>query len=307
MSDIALKFPPWVAVAFFGLRYWRYFALLALALSGIGWFGRVLPAGLRVAAWLGAAACAAPFALALVLIVADRFGPALRETNERARQRILVESETIGSLLLPAGAVLEFTDETQRALRAVTFPRPMLVAGIELQGKLEPLNGSQWAGDLARDQVIGGWPCRAGAIWFTPQGLATHCRLAAGHRLADYDLPAGAECARNPETGGWEFRLPPEGPPLRIPALGADLPAGGSLVLAPDGAPRRLYAPHETPMTIAGFPLYDHIILTGTELTAELAEPTQVASVILAAGSVVRLDLKTGKIEPATRSPILEP
>jgi hypothetical protein len=53
--------------------------------------------------------------------------------------------------------------------------------------------------------------------------------------------------------------------------------------------------------------LYDHIILSGTQLTAELAEPTQYAGATLAANQVVRLDLTTGKIEPTTRSRIVEP
>ncbi len=307
MSDIALKFPPWISFAFFGLQYWYLFAPAALALSGIGWFGRVLPMALRYVAWGGAAVCAAPFALLLVLIIADRFAPALRAASERARHRTLATSETVGSLLLPAGAVLDFTDDTQRVLSAVTLPRPMRVAAIELEGRLEPLTGAEWAGDLARDQVIGDWPCRAGHVWFTPEGVVTRCTLATGHRLAGYDLPTGAECVHNPATGGWEFQLPQDGLALPIPPLSADLPPGGSLVLAADGALRRLYVPHETKMTIAGVTLYDHIILSGTSLTAELAEPTQLAGAMLAADQVVRLDLTTGKIEPATRSPVIEP
>jgi hypothetical protein len=308
MSDIALKFPPWISFAFFGLQYWYFFASAALALSAIGWFGRVLPMALRYAAWAGVAACAMPFALALVLIVADRFGPALRAAHERARHRALATSETVGSLLLPAGAVLEFTDETQRVFSAVTLPRPMVVAGIELEGRLEPIKGTEWAGTLARDQLIGDWPCRAGPLWFTAGGVVTRCTLAAAHRLAGYDLPAGADCVRNLATGGWEFQRPQDGPALPIPTLSADLPPGGSLVLAGDGALRRLYVRHEARMTIAGVALYDHIILSGgTELTAELAEPTQVAGATLDADQVVRLDLTTGKIEPATRSSVIEP
>ena len=307
MSDIALRFPPWVSFAFFGLQYWYFFAPAALALSGIAWFGRVCPMPLRYAAWGGAAICAAPFVLMLVLIVGDHIAPVLRAAHERARHRTLAASETVGSLLLPAGAVLEFTDETQRAFSAVTLPRPMLVAGIELEGRLEPIKGTEWAGELARDQVIGDWPCRAGPLSFTADGVVTRCTLAAGHRLAGYDLPVGADCAHNLATGGWELQLPLDGPALPIPALNADLPPGGSLVLAADGALRRLYVPHETRMTIAGVALYDHIILGGTSLTAELAEPIQVAGATLAADQVVRLDQTTGRIEPATRSPVVDP
>src|ERR1700761_6145769 len=98
MSDIALKLPPWVSFAFFGLQYWYFFAPAALALGAIGWFGRALPMALRYAAWGGGAACVAPFALLLVLVVGDRVGPALRAAHERARHRTLTTSETIGSL-----------------------------------------------------------------------------------------------------------------------------------------------------------------------------------------------------------------
>jgi hypothetical protein len=307
MSDITVEFPPLFNFAFFGLQYWYLFAPAALALSAIGWFGRVLPLALRLAVWGGAAACAAPFALLLLFIVGDHIAPFVRAAQERARHRTLATSETVGTLLVPAGAVLEFSDETQRVMSAVTLPRPMLVAGIELEDRLEPLKGTEWAGSLARDQVIGGWPCRAGHLWFTADGVVTRCTLAASHRLADYDLPAGAECARDPATGGWEFQLPQDGPALPIPALNAHLPPGGSLVLAADGSLRRLYVTHETKMTIAGVALYDHIILSGTSLTAELAEPIQLAGARLAADQVVRLDLATGKIEPAARSPVVDP
>jgi len=138
-------------------------------------------------------------------------------------------------------------------------------------------------------------------------GGVARCTLAMGHRLAGYDLPAGAECFHDPTTGRWEFRLAQDGPPLPIPTLGADLPPGGTLVLAADGALRRLYAPHETRMTIAGVALYDHIILEGTRLTAESAEPREVGGAVLPADTVVRLDLATGKVEPTTRSPVIDP
>ena len=93
----------------------------------------------------------------------------------------------------------------------------------------------------------------------------------------------------------------------RIAALDGELPPGGSLVLAADGAPRRLYVPHETRMIIAGVALYDHIILDGSWLTGELAMPREVVGVMLPAEEVVRLDLSTGKLEATTRSWVIDP
>ncbi len=307
MSDIGLEFPPWVSLAFLGAEYWYALAPAILALAGIGWFGRALPMALRYAAWSAAGLCAAPFVLLLALIVGDAVGTARRAAEDRALHRTLAAGETVGTLFLPAGAVLEFTDETHRALSSVALPRPALVVGILLEGKLEPITEREWAGALARDQVIGDWPCRAGDLWFTPAGVVTRCTLAAGHRLAGYDLPPGAACRRNPATGGWEVQLPQDGPALRIAALGADLPPGGTLALAADGALRRLYVPHEARMAIAGVALYDHVILEGTALTGELAEPTPVAGVMLPAETVVRLDLATGKAEATTRPSIIDP
>ena len=78
-------------------------------------------------------------------------------------------------------------------------------------------------------------------------------------------------------------------------------------MLAADGSLRRLYAPHETPMTIAGVALFDHIVVDGASLTAELAEPIRRADVSLPAGQVVRLDLATGRVEATTRSPVIDP
>jgi hypothetical protein len=262
---------------------------------------------LRLAAWSAAAACAIPFVLLLVLIAADRVGQTVRTAKDRALHRTLSTNEIVGPLSLPAGAVLEFTDETHRQLSSVELPNPALVAGILLEDRIEPIIEGEWAGTLAQDQVIGDWPCRAGRLWFTPGGIVTRCTLAVGHRLAGFDLPAGAECVHNPATGGWEFQLRRDGSALRIAALNADLPPGGFLVLAADGALRRLYVPHDARMAIAGVALYDHIILDGSRLTAELAGPTPVDGVMLPAEKVVRLDLSTGKVEATTRSPFIDP
>ncbi|MGO9774701.1 MAG: hypothetical protein ACLPSW_35110 [Roseiarcus sp.] len=307
MSDIGLNFPLWVELGFIGAEYWYAFVPAVLALVAIGWFGRALPMALRYAAWGAAGLSAVPLVLMLVLIVADVVGTAQRAAEESARHRTLAAGETVGTLFLPAGAVLAYSDETHRVLVSAALPRPTPVAGILLEGELHPITDGEWYGVLAEDQVIGDWPCRAGDLWFTPEGVVTRCTLAAGHRLAGYDLPPRAECSRNPATGGLEFQLPQDGPALRIAALDADLPPGGTLTLRADGALRRLYVPHEARMTIAGVALYDHIIIEGTGLTGELAEPMPVAGVTLPADTVVRLDLTTGKAEPTTRSPVFDP
>lgn len=93
----------------------------------------------------------------------------------------------------------------------------------------------------------------------------------------------------------------------RIDALGADLLPGGALVLAADGARRRLYAPHEARMVIAGVALYGHVVLNTTGLSGELAEPTPVAGVILPTEAAVRLDLATGMAGATTRPSIINP
>ena len=206
MSDIGLEFPPWVSLAFLGAQYWYALAPAVLALVGIGWFGRALPIALRYVAWSAAGLCAAPFVLLLVLIVGEADGQARRAAEDRAVHRTLTAGETVGTLFLPAGAVLAYSDETHRALVSVALPRPMSIAGILLEGTLEPIIDREWSGVLAQDQVIGDLPCRAGDLWFTPDGVVTRCTLATDHRLAGYDLPAGAECSHNPVTGRWEFQ-----------------------------------------------------------------------------------------------------
>jgi hypothetical protein len=307
MSDIRLEFSPWVSVAIFGLLYWCALAPAGLLLGAVGWFGRALPMALRYAAWTAAGLCAAPFVMLLVVFAGAGAAKAHQAAEYRALHRTLAAAGTVGGLALPGGAELAFSDRTQRTLRSVALPRPAPVAGILLQGTLEPINPREWAGVLARDQAVGGWPCRAGDLWFTPQGAVTRCTLAEARPLAGYNLPAGAVASHDPQTGGWEFQLPQDGPALHIAALGADLPAGGTLVLAADGAVRRLYVPHESRMTIAGVALHDHIILSGTGLTGLLARPTQVAGAVLPAETVVRVDPATGKVEATTRSSVIDP
>jgi len=78
-------------------------------------------------------------------------------------------------------------------------------------------------------------------------------------------------------------------------------------VLAADGAPHRLYVPHEFRMVIAGVALYDHVIPDGTGVTGELAEPTSVAGVMLPTETMVHLDLATGEAKATTRPSIIDP
>ena len=307
MSDIGLEFSPLVSVAIFGVIYWYALVPAGLALGGIGWFGRALPMTLRLAAWGAAGLCAVPYVLLLVIFVGSGIERPRQAAQDRALHRTLTTDETVGTLLLPAGAVVAFTDETQSTLSSVALPRPAAVAGIRLEGTLEPIGEREWDGTLAQNQMIGDWPCRAGDLWFTPDGTVTRCTLAEGHRLAGFDLPAGTQSQQDPATGGWEFQLPQDGPTLRIAALDADLPPGGTMVLAADGALRRLYVPHKSRMTIAGVALFDHIILDGKGLTAELAAPTPVSGVTLPTETIVRVDLVTGEVKATTRSSIIDP
>jgi hypothetical protein len=60
-------------------------------------------------------------------------------------------------------------------------------------------------------------------------------------------------------------------------------------------------------MVIAGVALYDHVILDGAELTGELAEPAPIAGVTAPAETWVWFDPSTGKLDPATRSPVVDP
>src|SRR5260370_32094432 len=102
MSDIGLEFPIWVSLAFLGLQYWYVFAPAALALCGIGWFGRGLPVALRYAAWSAAGLSATPFALVLVLIVGDSVGRTQRAAEFRALHQTLAAAKTVGTLFVPA-------------------------------------------------------------------------------------------------------------------------------------------------------------------------------------------------------------
>jgi hypothetical protein len=307
MSDIRYEFPPLVSLAFLGVLYWPVLGPAVLLFGAIGWFAKPLPMAMRYAAWVAAGLCAAPFALLLAMFAAGGVRQAHDAAADRARHRTLATAEAVGTLILPAGAELAFSDAAHRTLVSVNLPRPEPVAGIPLEGALQPIGQREWDGTLARDQVIGGWPCRAGDLWFTPKGVVTRCTLAEDHRLAGYDLPAGSDSRRDPATGVWEFQLPQEGRAMRIAALSADLPAGGTLVLAADGAIHRLYVPHESQIAIAGVALYDHVILDRTGLTGLLAKPAPVAGAVLPADTVVHVDLATGKTEATTRSSIIDP
>jgi hypothetical protein len=308
MSDISLTFPPWMSFALVGLVYGWLIVPVGVGLGLTGWFGKALPRPVRWVALGGAGLCAAPYGLLLVLFVAGGVDKARQASDERARHRTLTTAEMIEGLTVPAGAVLAYSDKTQKTLVSVDLPRPMSVAGLTLEGSLAPVGGREWDGALASDAVVGGWPCAAGDIWFTPNGAVTRCVLSKPAKLAGYDLPAGATSRHDPASGGWEFQLAVDGPAMRVPALGAELPPAGLMVLDREGALRRVYAPHESPMVIAGVALNDHIILDGGAVTGLLAKPARDrAGVMLEAQTVVNVDLATGAIERASRPSVIAP
>jgi hypothetical protein len=308
MSDIGIgPFPLWFGVGIFGLTHPYVLGVAVLALAASAFFGRSLSKPMRWAAGIGAGFAAAPLALGLLLIAGDIVGQSQRAAEDRARRRTLTAAETVAGLPLPAGAELVYSDETRDRLQSIELPRPSTVAGLALTGEIAPIIADEWSGELAVDQTVGGWPCRAGQVWFTPSGAVTRCLFSAGYRVAGYDIPAGAEGVRNPKTGGYEFQLSQSGPAMPIIALGADLPAGGTIVLAADGRLRRLYARHETPMKISGVALCDHIVLDATGATGQLAEPAMVDGVQLRAETEVRVELNTGKIAAAARPDVDPP
>ena len=239
------------------------------------------------------------------MIVEDEIWRSSRAAQETARHRALASGETVLGLALPAGAVLAYSDETRRTLVSVDLPQPMRVAGLWLEGEIKHIVDDEWDGTLARDQTIGDWPCKAGWIWFTSEGAAARCTLSHAYRLAGYDLPAGASAVH--DARGWEFQTNADSAPLRVGALDADLPPGGSIYLRPDGTLRGLYVTSEAGMSVAGVALYQEIRVERGGLTGVLAQAREIGGVMAPRDAIVWLDPRTGAVEVTKRAAVGEP
>jgi hypothetical protein len=172
---------------------------------------------------------------------------------------------------------------------------------------LERTNEGVWTGELADDQTIHGWPCRAGAIDFDDDGSPLACKLAAEHQFLGLTLPSGTEISRDKNNALWSLQLPDEDG-LAIPALATSAPPGIALRVTDNGRLEAMTSGNGAPIVVRGVPLNTmNLVVRGDHVIAALKEPFTVAGAMQPIDTGVDIDLTSGAIALAGKNWWLSP
>jgi len=309
--------PWWFWWGYADVKYWIITVPAAIALGLIGWYGADWLHSLRWIAFGAAILLALPFPLAGALVVFQDIGIARRKA---ARERLLDRDETVAGLALPAGSRIHFSDEAHTSLVSIDLPHATRIRGALVAGALEWSHVQKiWSGTLARDQDIGGWPCRGPdavefdhhSVEFDDQGVVQRCQLAREHELLGFTLPRGTTVYRGNDSKPWRFRLPANAG-AAISALATSAPPGVTLSVANDGRLAAIGSGHGQMIVVRGVPLSTmryvrsgeysvaaSLYIRGDHVVAALAEPFAVAGEMQPADTAVSIDLKTGNVSLA--------
>jgi hypothetical protein len=315
-----LGLPWWFWLGYADVKYWFVTVPTAIALVLIGWYGADWLHGLHFVAFGAATLLALPFPLAGALFILQSIRIAART---RALQRLLDRDEIVAGIALPAGSTIRFSDEAHTSLVSIDLPHAAEIRGALVAGRLEWAHARKiWSGTLARDQDLGGLPCRGPdavefdhhSIEFDDQGIVQRCQLAREHELLGLTLPRGTTVYRGSERKPWRFRLPPNAG-VAIPALATRAPPGVTLSVANDGRLVEIGSGHGqtivvrgVPLTsmlyvdVDGYPFAASLYVSGNDVVAALAEPFVVAGEMQPADTGVRIDLTTGDISLAGKN-----
>jgi hypothetical protein len=292
VSDIGINFPFWFIAAYFVVVGWPVIVLAIVVLVFVGCFVD-MARGWRVAAFGAAALLSAPLVVYAVLTINDY---ATYNRYRAETHRTLDHDETVAGLALPAGSEIEFTNKSRTHISLVRLSAVTDISGVRVRGILEWQDFDRlWWSTLARDQIVGGFPCAADVIIFDKDGAVYKCKLAAAHAFLGFTLPPGTTITRTSDKVHWDLRLPGNAG-LVIPALATTAPPGTRLYVTDNGRLERAAGDGAT-MVVRGVPLNStDVYFRGDHVVAALKEPFAVAGEMRPADTGVSIDLTTGDV-----------
>lgn len=315
------RIPPLLLLGYADVKFWYLTLPAAIALVLAGWYGAGWLPGLRWIAFGAATVLALPFPLAGTLFI---IGEIRSATRLAALQRRLDRDETVAGLALPAGSRIVFRDEAHTGIAAIELPHPTEIRGALVTGTLTWSDVSQvWSGTLAKDQDLGGWPCRGPdaiefdhhSVEFDDQGIVQRCQLTTAHELLGFVLPRGTTVFRGNDAKPWRFRLPANAE-AAVPTLATTAPPGVTLSVANDGRLVAIGSGHGQTIVVCGVPLTSmlyvdvgrgcvfaaSLYIRGDHVVAALKEPFVVGGEMQPAGTGVSIDLTNGNVSLAGKS-----
>ena len=225
---------PWYTIFFIAFLFgWPWLLLVGAALGAVGLYAatgrwrRVLLSGAALLLGIGL--------LSGLAAVDHAISAAHDEQRDKAEEARLHETlsapRTVLDSTLPAGTLVYWTDEARVEFRSLALPGPTRVFGLLLDGALEDqFQSTHWAGSLAEDQTIEGWPCRKGDVEFSYDRHLVQCVVAIDHPAFGFVVPAGTQLNFLPEYDDQSFALPADRA-MRLPSLEAEAPALSEFVI----------------------------------------------------------------------------
>jgi hypothetical protein len=294
--------PWWFWLAYAVVKFWLVTIPVAITLTMTAWYGAPWLGGLRWVLIAAVVLLALPFPAAAVVIIYQSF-------DATRFWRALEVTETIAGLPLPAGSKVRYADKKHSMLVSIELPNVFEIRGMRLIGPLQPWGkwrgvDGVWGGNLAEDQRLDGFPCRAGrfpfdkfgGVMFDGTGVIHRCTLASEHELLGLKLPRGTAVWRGNDSTAWELLLLAD-TGVDIPVLATTAPPGVTLSVANDGRLLRIDSGHGQTIVVRGVPLNSKSFeLQGGIVVSELAEPFAVVGEMRSAGTKVRVDLATGNV-----------
>jgi hypothetical protein len=293
--------PWWFIVAYFIVYCWFITIPAIIILVVVG-------SSANVARGWRATAFVAAVLLALPLLVYGRdIITEWGETNGwiQADRRVLDRDETVLGLALPAGSRVRFEDRSQKKLTWIQLPHSARIQGMGMVGDLEwsHFAGEHWEGQLAWDQTLNGWPCRAGVVTFTPDWTVQQCVLAQEHQALGVTWPAGTKIFRRDSEPLWALELPSDAG-IAIPTFSMTVPPRAGAFMSGKGRLNSLmWASNDQPITVHDVPLSSLDRDPDGDLSvATLYSPFMVAGEVRPTGTKICIDLVTGKVSLVGKS-----
>jgi hypothetical protein len=287
--------PWWVIAGAFIVQLWFITIPAIVALLFVGSSRSVLRQW-RAVAFVVAALLVLPF-LIYVRDVAREWGEKIGWIPSDIRT--LDRDELVLGLALPAGTRVQFVDRSQNQISRLELPHSANIRGVDMVGELEwtPFTGDHWEGRLARDRILNGWPCRAGAVSLTMDWTVRECVLSEAHEALGLTWPAGTTIFRRDDEPRWGLDLPNDAG-LTVPRFAMTVPPRARLFLSSEGRlDKVMWASNDQPMYVHDVPLSSlDRIAASDQAIGTLYSPFMVSGEMRTSGTKVCIDLSTGKV-----------
>ncbi len=241
--------------------YWQVTLLVVIVIAVVGFLlkGKARVVLLSIAG-LPALAALGVGGYLLLTNIEEKHASRIYEADYAKRHVTLTTPTVIAGLALPAGTTVLYRDDTMSTLQEFDLPQPTVILGAKLVGHVDQQYEDFFAGTLAENWTVAGWPCKAGEIRLNPRGEVWDCTLAQEAVVASptgagaLHVPEGTHLSLSPGSDtGYTLQIP-DGKSMYLPDVRENVPAGNTVRLYLNHGERGVYASGDTPFSVRGIP-----------------------------------------------------